>query len=574
MIGAEQTSGSFNAGTGQCTAATVCNTATYAFSPVADFVISSVPIAPTGSLGVNSSVTFTVTAVDNSSPTPQPVPGAFFQLSLSTNGPPAGSATAVNSFSGNLHQHVNNMPSRVGANSQGSVSVTYTTPGTLPSNGVVDTITAQDHPVAMFEESTTYTYSGSSPPPTSGPYTAVTPFRVCDTRPAGGGIPSNQCNTGSTGAGKGPITEGATRVITVDNFGPVPASGVLAVVVNVTAIAPTKGTFLSLFPDGTAHTTSNLNPAAGSVIANLVEVGVSTAGKLDVFNALGTINVALDIEGYVKATSPGLYNPVSPARICDTRASGNGVPLNQCNASGARPIVAGHPLTFSVSASGSLVPGTGVSAVIFNLTAIAPTQRTFLTAYPSNVSPPTASNINLNAGTALPNRVIVPVSPTGTVSILNSVGSVNVAVDIQGWFTDGSSHGTSDASFTAVTPARVCNTQVGNNNDAGCAKGLVGAGHVLNIDVTGIDGVPVYASGSPVAVVLNVTAVNATSATFVTVYPGPVSATRPGVSDLNVFSFLPVTNLVVAKVGTDGTINLFNDLGNTNLIVDVLGYYS
>ena len=74
------------------------------------------------------------------------------------------------------------------------------------------------------------------------------------------------------------------------------------------------------------------------------------------------------------------------------------------------------------------------------------------------------------------------------------------------------------------------------------------------------------------AIVANVTVVNATSSTFATVYPGLLS--RPTASDLNVTSFEPVTNLVVVGVGSDGTINLFNDLGKVNFIVDVLGYYS
>jgi hypothetical protein len=46
------------------------------------------------------------------------------------------------------------------------------------------------------------------------------------------------------------------------------------------------------------------------------------------------------------------------------------------------------------------------------------------------------------------------------------------------------------------------------------------------------------------------------------------------VSDLNVLRGVIATNLVVITVGSDGTINLFNDVGSLNLIVDILGYYS
>ena len=194
---------------------------------------------------------------------------------------------------------------------------------------------------------------------TSGAYTPVTPYRVCDTRPPGGAIAPNQCNDNSTGAGSGPITNGATRVITIDHFGPVPPSGVTAVVVNVTAVDPTKNTYLSVNPDGvTTHPgTSNLNPNAGTVLANLVEVGVSTAGKIDVYNNVGTTNVIVDVEGYVDSSPAGLYTPATtPARICDTRASGNGVIANPCDAHGLSPIGSGQTLTFPVNAIGSPVP--------------------------------------------------------------------------------------------------------------------------------------------------------------------------------------------------------------------------
>jgi hypothetical protein len=293
---------------------------------------------------------------------------------------------------------------------------------------------------------------------------------------------------------------------------------------------------------------------------------VSSAGKLDLYNNLGTINVAVDIEGYVSASSTGLFESTSPLRICDTRAAGPGVSANRCNTGGASPIAGGATLTFNVNGSGSPVPGTGVSAVVVNLTAIGASERTVLTAFAGGTTRPTASNVNAEAHTAVPNRVIVPVTCSGgncTVSIWNSVGSVNIAVDLNGWFT------TTGASFTALAaPARVCDTQTGNNNDQGCTEGLVGAGATLNIAVTNIDAIPANAT----AIVANVTAVNATATTFVTVYPGVTSL--PTASDLNVTSFWPVPNLVVVEVGSDGTINLFNDLGNVNLIVDVLGYYS
>ena len=135
--------------------------------------------------------------------------------------------------------------------------------------------------------------------------------------------------------------------------------------------------------------------------------------------------------------------------------------------------------------------------------------------------------------------------------------------------------------FTPLaSPFRVCDTHNGNPSDGGettgCVKATVSANSVLNIDVTGLDGIPqAGTAGAPFAIVANVTAVNATKATFITVYPGPDTSPVPNASDINVASLQPVPNLVVVGVDqSDGTINLYNALGNINLIVDIYGYYS
>ena len=80
------------------------------------------------------------------------------------------------------------------------------------------------------------------------------------------------------------------------------------------------------------------------------------------------------------------------------------------------------------------VPGT-VSAVILNVTAVAPSTASFLTLYPSNVSRPVASNLNFPAGVNIPNLVVVKLAPDGTVGLYNDQGSVHVIFDVVGWYT-------------------------------------------------------------------------------------------------------------------------------------------
>jgi hypothetical protein len=178
----------------------------------------------------------------------------------------------------------------------------------------------------------------------------------------------------------------------------------------------------------------------------------------------------------------------------------------------------------------------------------------------------------------VPNRVIVPVppgcsAPNCTVTIANGVGSVNVAVDIDGWYTD--STGTQPgALFSGVAPSRLCDTRMGNPNDPGCAKAPVGAGGVLNIQLAGKAGIPSMSSATPpVAVVINITAVQATMNTYVNAYSSDALG-PPRVSDLNVRVGQADTNLVVVQLGSDGTINVYNAAGGVEVIVDVFGYYS
>jgi hypothetical protein len=558
---------------GICPTSGPCSSATYVFSPVTHYVFSTGPeIAPADSLPPGQVAFVTVTAEDVQG---RPVPGAFLDLSLTSTAPHPGSATGYASW----YHTITSTPVRFKASGypSGVVRITYFPSQFGQTEDGTDTITAENHPGGTVVTTATYTYG------TAGPYTPVTPFRVCDTRPVAPGIPVNECNTGTD---TGPLGSGEVRDIVVDGRGGLPTAGVTAILVNVTAIAPTQATNIVLYQAGLSWGSpdypggSSLNPAAGSVVAALVEVEVSPAGEIDVRNAFGHANVTLDIEGYVAPVpqaSAGLFHPTTSTRICDTRAAGHGIAANQCNVRGASPITAGSQLTFNVHSPGSPLPAAGVSAVVFNLTAIGASNPTVLTAYPGGAARPVASNLNVNTGGAVANRVIVPVSPSGTVSLWNSLGNVNVAVDVNGWFSSGPGVGAQLTSLPPYFQAFVCNTRLGNVPGAGC----VHAGQVLNIPIAGVDGIPAMGDPAPpVAVMAEVTVSGASTPTYITAYPGPPSSTRPATSDISVQSAHPITTLVVIAVGADGSINLFNDLGvigapgTLNISVEVVGYYS
>jgi hypothetical protein len=59
--------------------------------------------------------------------------------------------------------------------------------------------------------------------------------------------------------------------------------------------------------------------------------------------------------------------------------------------------------------------------------------------------------------------------------------------------------------------------------------------------------------------------------TYLTVFPGP---TRPTASDLNLVQDQIKANLVVATLSANGKISIYNQSGNVNVVIDVLGWYS
>ncbi len=253
------------------------------------------------------------------------------------------------------------------------------------------------------------------------------------------------------------------------------------------------------------------------------------------------------------------FTPLSPARILDTR------PGFTAPAGSPKGLVApGGSVDVQVTGEGG-VPDTGVYAVVLNVTIAQSTGRGFVTAYPKGSSQPTASNINVTgAGQSAPNSVIVPVGDDGQVTIFTSGGG-HLLADVFGYFEQTGS--ATAGRLIGVSPSRIFDTRP-EKSDPG-PKGKVSPDGTIEITVTGTNDVP--ATGVS-AVVLNVTAANATARGFVTVYPGDEEL--PDTSNLNltrVGESRP--NTVIVPVSPTGTIKLYSKSG-AHLLADVSGYFT
>ena len=185
-----------------------------------------------------------------------------------------------------------------------------------------------------------------------------------------------------------------------------------------------------------------------------------------------------------------------------------------------------------------------------------PTGVGFLTVWPTGESRPVASTHNFSPGLTIANLVLAKVGSNGQVSIFNSAGSTDVVADVIGYFSS------TGGLFVPVTPQRLIDTRDGTGGSAASMGN--DATHTMAI-----------ATSSPIpsgakAVVVNVTSVNSSAPSYVTVWP--TNAIKPLASTLNPRPGAAVPNQAYLRVGEGGGLDAYNAHGSTDIIVDVFGY--
>ena len=262
--------------------------------------------------------------------------------------------------------------------------------------------------------------------------------------------------------------------------------------------------------------------------------------------------IARQISGpllFVPPAAAGRFHPLTPARILDTRTT-------------FTPLRANSDQQVPVTGVGG-VPASGVSAVVLNATVADPAAKGHLQLYPTSSKPtnPT-SNVNWRPGRTAANAVTVKVGTGNTVGMMVDTGSVNVALDVVGWYGDATDR-TGDY-YHPSTPSRILDTRTAGNGPAvnsSADRTLVVAGH---------GGVP--ASGAS-SVVMTLTATQASTSSYVQVYPTGNKPARP-TSNTDIVPGQTVAALVTVPIGTNGSVQLHVNQGSVHLIADVLGYYT
>jgi len=246
---------------------------------------------------------------------------------------------------------------------------------------------------------------------------ATAPVRLVDSRDGTGGV-------------SGPLPPGGSVDVQVRGVAGVPDDA-SAVVFTLTATDTAGPGWFSARPAGTPfQSTSNLNATApGQTIANLVVVPIGADGRVTLSAQTGG-HVVVDVSGWFSgsatpAGSDGLYVPVVPRRLLDTREGGARL--------GGEP---GQEL--AVAGRGGVPAGGAAAAVVANVTATDGTGPGYVTVWPAGQLRPLASTLNVTApGETVPNLALSALGD-GRLGLYASDGAgVHAVVDVAGWFTIG-----------------------------------------------------------------------------------------------------------------------------------------
>lgn len=270
-----------------------------------------------------------------------------------------------------------------------------------------------------------------------------------------------------------------------------------------------------------------------------------------------TASVTFDV---TVAASPLDITSIDPARLLETR-EGDDLSTIDGESEGDGRVESDTFIEVQIAGRGG-VP-IDAPAAVFNVTAINPAARGFVTVYPCGERP-LASSLNFAAaGVVVGNEVIAKLSADGTVCAYTSA-ETDLTFDVVGFASE---------IYRSLDPARLLETRTGPgtatvDGDA-LGDGRILADTFVEIPIAGRGGLPM--SGAA-AVVMNVTAINPAGRGFVTISPcGP---TRPLASSLNYSSAGAVVgNEVIAKLSPEGTVCAYTS-AETDLTFDAVGYFS
>jgi hypothetical protein len=253
----------------------------------------------------------------------------------------------------------------------------------------------------------------------AGRFVPLTPQRLFDTRP-GEPAPGH----------KGRLGAEDTIDVQVLGVGDVPDSGVSAIVVNITATEAGAPGFVTGYPTGEERPlASNVNlDQPGATAPNLAIIPIGAGGMVSLYSD-APVHLLGDVTGYitdgsVPAGTEGLFVPLEPTRVFDTREVET--------PPGPKGFVAADQ-AIDVDVGGAAGVPADAAGVVLNVTGI-DSPPGFLTAWQRGPERPLASTLNF--ATPLDTRAnaaMLPIGVDGQISFYTQNGS-DILADVSGYF--------------------------------------------------------------------------------------------------------------------------------------------
>lgn len=394
--------------------------------------------------------------------------------------------------------------------------------------------------------------------PGASDFVPLNPARIIDTRSAS-----------KIGNITGPVAANSTQVVQIagNTTGGIniPATGVTAVALSITATSATSSGYLAAYPDLTPQPiTSTVSYSAGGTNTNNAITPIGPDGDIDIYNSSsGTAQYYIDVTGYYTTdttlSNASTYVPLTtPTRFLDTAA---GIGAAQ------KPLAANSDIELPIAGNttgGADIPATGITAVAINLTAYDSSTLGQLTVFPDGATKPNTSNLTYTNGQIDESTVVVPVGTDGKIDIHNqsTATSIEIAGDVSGYYTTA----TTGQHYFPTGSDRILDTRIYNPLTGSAAP--VAEHGVINLPV------PPTATDNDPTLVLNLTVTQPTTTGNYAIYPGN-QGTAPHTTAIAWKSGQTVTNLSVAASAAGDGVNLYNDsTGTDQLIIDTNGYFA
>jgi hypothetical protein len=231
--------------------------------------------------------------------------------------------------------------------------------------------------------------------------------------------------------------------------------------------------------------------------------------------------------------------PVQPCRLFDARSTPD---LGRLDAT-----------TWRIQVSGRCGVDADAGAVAIGIVAVEAREAGFVTAWPSGVARPEASNLNFAPGNTVANSAVVQLGPSGSIDVYVSA-TAKLIVDVSAAFVhvDGD---VAAGRLVVTEPARAIDTR---------QNGLRGTSEIaLPLPA----GVPADAT----ALAVSVTAVNAAAPGFLTAYPAGTPMPNASVVNTDRFNTTRASAMLLPVTAAGFTVHRSME---TDVIVDVWGWFT